>query len=77
VLLIIAILTGVKWNLKVVLNCISQIAKNAEHSLTVSLPKFPVLKIEGGGCGAEVFFFFFFCLFVCLFVCLFFSSIGT
>jgi hypothetical protein len=31
VFLMIAILTGVKWNLSVVLICISFIAKNSEH----------------------------------------------
>jgi hypothetical protein len=30
-ILISAILTGVRWNFKVVLICISQMAKNAEH----------------------------------------------
>ena len=45
--LILAILTGVKWNLRVVLICISLMIKNAEHfssaSLTFGIPQVTIL----------------------------------
>jgi hypothetical protein len=47
-LLILAILTGMTWNLRVVLICISRISKDIEHFLGVSQPfGIPQVRILG------------------------------